>query len=106
MRADLETYTITLLKHLNKTLDIPYDDLLDAYVTLHTKTNINGPKNALKKQCNTNTKFKRTLLEYIIVNDIEYLIDPPTQTLYTYEPKNPKIIGKYDSECNGVLLTV
>lgn len=99
--TDLVNFVKDLIKHFHKELDIPIDDLMRVFVQYHS----NLYKDRTDDVCIVRKKKKaKALLEYIKIYDTEYLIDTTNSSVYSYNLRNPKYIGKYDVERDVIRL--
>ena len=97
-RTDLDEYSQNLLMHITETFNIPYSDLIQSYVAFSGRSCDNSKKHIKNKNdCNTS-------LEYIVIKEKEFLIDPTTCVLYTFTPKCPVRIGTYDTKTSRINL--
>jgi hypothetical protein len=97
-KEELFKYTTNLLDVIGKKLEIPYDDLLDAFVSYHKQLN---PK-PIKKIKTINTNNKRSL-EYIKIDGKPFLLDSANNFIYTYDKKQ-KYIGKFEDDNETIIL--
>lgn len=98
-KEELFKYTTNLLNVIGKKLDIPYDDLLDAFVGYHKQLN---PK-PIKKIKNVNTQKIQRSLEYIKIGGKPFLLDTTNNFIYTYDKKQ-KYIGKFEDDNETIVL--
>lgn len=95
-RQELFKYTMNIFKEINKSLDVPFEDMLDVFVKYHKHMENNGKCKIIKKIA------KQETLEFIIIDNREYLVAADS-SLYTND-KNQKYIGKYDEENDVIIL--
>lgn len=95
-KEELFKYTTNLLNVIGKKLEIPYDDLLDAFVSYHKQLN---PKPIKKIKTITNKRC----LEYIKIDGKPFLLDSANNFIYTYDKKQ-KYIGKFEDDNETIIL--
>lgn len=98
-KEELFKYTTNLLDVIGKKLEIPYDDLLDAFVSYHKQLN---PK-PIKKIKNIESKKNKRGLEYIKIDGKPFLLDSVNNFIYTYDKKQ-KYIGKFEDDNETIIL--
>jgi len=109
---ELQAYTYSLCNKIHKHLNIPIEEILEA---------LKAPKcNAVdkngcscKKDCVNGSQFckkhaakktKKTELEYIVINDTEYLYDPTSHHVYEFGKKCSVPIGKLNDNLTEILI--
>lgn len=93
---ELVKYTLNILDICSKKLNIDYDELVNVFVDYHK-----GLTNKTRKKKTIN-KIDH-LLEFIIIDNNEYLVDNITNELYTND-NNQIYVGKYDVENDVIIL--
>jgi hypothetical protein len=115
LRSSLNDYAQNLLMHINKTLDVPYDALLQAYIDFHKPPTVKVIKKghtvvravktvkSVKTVTKAPTKKPTKCLEYIVIKHNDYLFDATTNELYTFQPNKPVKIGAYDPQTQIII---
>ena len=99
-RADLDNYTNSLLQYLSKTVDIPYGTIMDAYAQFQNV----ATKHSKTVDDSNNKSRSEKYLEYFAINGVEYLIDPDSMEVYTYNKQKPQLIGIYNADTETISL--
>lgn len=115
--AELQTYTMALLKKIQDKYNIPIGELAGiledgkcnhTYRGKHTGKICKCTQTAVKgtMYCRKhNTALDNTTeLEYIEINTKPYLYDPLSRRVYSYGTKTPDIIGVLDEDLNNIVV--
>lgn len=96
-KDELMKYTLDILSVCSTKLDIEYDELLEVFVEYHKAFN---KKPSKKKRITTSKIF----LEFIIIDNHEYLVDNETGDIFTND-KNQTYVGKYDFDKEVIIVS-